>query len=574
MIIDTSLCRLQIAIVGTALLFFSPFWKLDDVRYYMFHFPKFFFLSLVTFTLISGIRKNQKKLEPLSLSWSELGFFIYLLIGVFSMISSGKVPWTNNIEWLARYLLPVLIYICARQNGKSSREVVENTILACATILAAFVWCEAMGLISFQSPRAPVGTLGSRNYVALYLTICFPLAVKRTFSSGRKWRSGGLIFVWLTAVVLTRSRAAWGILSLQAFLGIMFYFFGAEKISFSHRARKLWPVITPISIGLAFALSIRWKGLRWREANPYWSSLTRILNFYCGSGRFRLNEFAIGRSLLATKPLIGMGPESWRTAAPLFTHAAANEHSTEIVLSMRNSPNSDFIRILSETGLLGAGLLGAAILLFFWQFLRKSERANPAYLLPILSVILFAFVDTPFCRPEILCLVPVLVWLADGQREPSPFSMPSFVAKSLTVAAAIFCVVVYGLLFASFVPLVKSADLNHLIEAQRIFPLPSRDLLIAKIASTDMEHCSMAREEMDRIVREAPNNYMALTYEARCKMLFGDLDSAVIEYNKAILLEPHDDAIRREFRSWIRKKPTLYTLGSTSGLWSNRESCF
>lgn len=318
----------------------------------------------------------------------------------------------------------VAIFWSARalREANLDRGVVVAVAFA-AVLVAASCLLQAYGVSSayFSTNRSPGGTLGNRNFVAHLVAFCFPVLL---VSALRAWRGSGFVLgalgasISLWALVLTRSRAAW--LALIAVLVVMLA--GSLLCRAVRRDRRLLLrtglAVLFVGAGAAAAVTLP-NALTWRSDSPYLETARGVVNFREGSGRGRLIQYGRSIGLLARNPLLGVGPGNWQVMYPAL--APADDPSldgNDPGLTANPWPSSDWVAMLVERGVAGAGALGLALVglvVGAWRRLRSARDADEGLCaIACLAMIAGTVTAGAFDAVMLLGWPALLVWAGIG----------------------------------------------------------------------------------------------------------------------------------------------------------------
>ena len=284
-----------------------------------------------------------------------LGFAGLLVVSTLAGDWRVDVPGKVSPIWqlVAGYLMPVTVYWIARQSRLDKQALL--VVYGCLTVLGIYLAITALAEVTQQwwlvfpkhvrSPetgihfgRARGPTLQSNN-LGIYLAVCL-LCAWTWRSHLRRFAQLALIAVspcFLLAIYFTYTRSVW----IGVVLG------GLIVLGLSLRGR--W---RPLVLGSALAAGLLVACLQWdrivgmqREAGSVAarSSVSQRASFTYVSWKMFLD-----------RPLFGVGFGQ-------FTHAVKpylSDRTTSLELeAIRNQPHHNtFLSLLTETGLLGAGL--------------------------------------------------------------------------------------------------------------------------------------------------------------------------------------------------------------------------
>ena len=207
------------------------------------------------------------------------------------------------------------------------------------------------------------GTLGNANLLGVFLAMVLPLAVDVMLTSrefGTRLLGANLVVVMTVALVLTFSRSAW----LGAGLGLL-------MLLATQRRRTLGvaigaAVLLLVGLGVVVA-TLHQGGLP--VARSAIARAASLADPAAGSGATRLHIWKDTIGLIASRPLIGYGPDSFGLA---FPHFQTGDWAPGLVI---DKAHAELLQVAATQGLIGAGIalwIMVATLVTFW-----NGRAQP-----------------------------------------------------------------------------------------------------------------------------------------------------------------------------------------------------
>jgi len=327
----------------------------------------------------------------------------WLVIAVFALAAvSGLLA---NSPALALAPLALGAGAVALMLGVSAQPDRDHWILwtsIAAVIVAAVGLLEMAGVVELAPHgRAPSSTMGQRNALAHFLLLASPVIWSRALAS-RRW----LIAIALIAAVIvgTRSRAAWVVgPPLLVLFSVL-----------TRRAAVLKPIgFAAIGAGVGVLAPIV---LRWRQANPYGDTLSRLVEWRSGSGWSRIVEWTASIALWKADPLLGIGPGNWFLSYGL-QHGGSR------------FPHSDHVALLVERGLVGA-LLWVALALAV-----GGRSRDPVVLCTIVAAAALGALDSVMQLPAPLLLV-TMVAFAGSRDEVAALRSPIATGPRRSIASS------------------------------------------------------------------------------------------------------------------------------------------
>jgi len=321
-------------------------------------------------------------------NWRQLRLrivdLLLLLAGLWAVVSSvlATNPWiaTRSVG----VLLSGLVLFAAGRSLADSRwkPAVLGALASASVVGGAIGVAQAYGLDLdvLATTRLPGGTFGNRNFMAHLVTLGMPILLLGSTTS--RSRGGRLaarlgIVISLTAIVLTRSRAAW--LGVAAVMGVMLL--GTLAKSWRHALTRRTVRATAIAflLGLAIAVLVP-NRLAWNSDSPYRDSITGLVDASSGSGRGRLIQWRNSLDLVPDAPILGVGPGNWFIHYPRVTTPGDPSFAGWDTIPTNPWPSSDWVAFISEVGIPGTLLLLLAGLAMVITALRRlrTPAADPA----------------------------------------------------------------------------------------------------------------------------------------------------------------------------------------------------
>ncbi len=260
----------------------------------------------------------------------------------------------------------LLVFWSARALGAHERRAtdVRRRLLAAVAlsvgVVAASAVLEAYGLLPAMSQvgRGPGGLLRNRNRLAHLAALGLPAAVYLAMTAVTRSRRlvwGGLTFLMVLAVVLSRSRAAWLGVAVAAGTAAAYLIRTTGRLSMSRGSQ--WRVVaaaTALALGVAVFTPNR---LIWSSDTPFRDSASSVLDLRMGSGRVRVVQALNTLRMAMAHPGLGVGPGNWAVRYPEYASHLDPSYNPRARVPTNRLPLSDWLGVVAEYGFAGAGAL-------------------------------------------------------------------------------------------------------------------------------------------------------------------------------------------------------------------------
>ncbi len=348
------------------------------------------------------------------------------LLGVYVLWSAVSAAFATN-HWLGfrawgisySGFVVFLMARVARREGYGWTVVVGLALAATAGALLGLLQAYGADWPILRGERAPGGTFGNRNFLAHFSVIAAPIAGVVTLSARRRTVAAvGLValVVLTTAVVLTRSRAAW-LAGFVMLVVVAFAAWRAVRAGAIARARA-GAVAAGLAAGAVAAILVP-NRLDWRSGSPYRDSIAGLVNYQEGSGRGRLIQYRNSLRLVLHDPVFGTGPGNWMIKYPLVTQPGDPSFSGADPIPTNPWPSSDWIAVLSERGVIGVALLAlAGFCAVVMAFRRLRDPGLAPYAIAALGILSATFVTGLFDAVLLLAPPTLFVFAALGALLP------------------------------------------------------------------------------------------------------------------------------------------------------------
>lgn len=512
---------------------------------------------------------------------------IPLAIFVLSALVSTVVAVNRNLAMFGSYgryegfltiLLYTLLFWLAVQSldGPKDATLVLRALLGAAFVVAMLTILQvATGSLnspgqaetgfSFGGVLRGYGTFGNPNALGAFLAALLPVAVwevlaARSLSS--RWLAANLVIVLTLGLVVTFSRSSW----LGAVIGVMAVLFVATP------PRMRWvTLVAPAAVLLVIAGQSR-LGHQTAAPNVVQAAGGRLNTLdaplAASSSQFRLHVWMDSLSLIASRPIVGYGPDTFGLVYPKFQ--TGNWAPGAII----DRPHSEPLGIAASQGLLGlAAAVSIAVVAVraFWK--RRRELQSVALFggfVAYATYLLFNFSYLPASLP--LCIfagAAIVVW-----RPGTPIEIrcpPGLAGRILAVGvvgiAALSAVALVAAPYGADVAYRKGLDAlargqrqetETLVEgARQLAPWQSTYAVAAGSLALNLDakgqpapnaNWSVARADYMSAARLGTESARAYRYLAISDATLGLQEEAVAAARMAVQLDQYDPANQAELR--------------------------
>ena len=383
-------------------------------------------------------------LLPLQLIWLDIAY------PELSLLGSLYVIWAAWLIWLGRVLAkscgmePLALWLAAML-------VLGGLLNAAAAVLQFYGIDSLLGpfIASLDATKGGAyGNFGQNNHFADYVTLALISALYLRIK-GRLTRpaTAACVGILLYALALSGSRTTW--LYLLAALALSLWFRARSDAPRLRRAALAIAVLLPLFALVQYAMS-RY-GLAIRPALPgaVYAPVTPIDRFVeelaqggllpqTGGSSMSTRIYMWHQALLmwSRAPLLGVGFGQY---AGVFFEQAAELSRYQIANYDRNAHNA-LMQLLAETGLIGAGLVGAALGTWLWGLRRRlALTAETWWMLCLLSVLfVHSMIEYPLWYADFLGVAAILLGMGSERSLRLHLSALSRFAFPVMVAAGVF----------------------------------------------------------------------------------------------------------------------------------------
>jgi len=270
--------------------------------------------------------------------------------------------------------------------------------------------------------------------------------------------------------------------------------------------------------------------LRWASGDPFLATAAAIADHDRGTGRGRLIQYRNTLSVIAEAPLVGVGPGHWSLAYPAHASAGDPSYTRGSVQPVNRLPNSDWLGLAAERGLLGllaVLVAGAALVAGCWTRLRSETESGAELAVVCLAsaaaVAVAGLFDAVLLRPTPLLVVAILLGAtapgaiaSGGVRGFVPGRWSGRVAALLAAAA-----ILVALRLAPFVEATyhrtAGGGSDGITRAAGATPDDYRLQMVLALGWARRNRCDLAREPARRALATLPQLALARSILKRCE---------------------------------------------------------
>lgn len=356
--------------------------------------------------------------KMLLLPW--MGFIaIALLATIFSVdrLTSLIGSPGRNLGLIAWVLFAAAFYLGTSVSAKEQRFIL---IAACAAsiIVSVYGLLQSLGfdLIHWQSTldtSRSRSTFGNAAFLGGYLVLVIPLAVRLAFEEARvgtRWLLAAASLLAIACLITTQTRGAW----IGAAVALLTIAILQRKALMSDR-RVAAALGATLLVALALVLAIA----------PLRERVASIADPSSGTARGRIIQWRLTTDLIAKRPILGWGPDTFRTE---FPQVIDEEFEIEVGRDVvPDRAHNAYLDIAAGMGVLGA----LAYLILQLVALRRVLRSRNTVAVAIFAALVGYIAQSLFTFP--IVDVDLLFWLLAGIGLAA--SNPEASATSRTTAA-------------------------------------------------------------------------------------------------------------------------------------------
>jgi O-antigen ligase len=321
----------------------------------------------------SGSRTSQILKQPLVIAVSVF-ILIFILAGFFGYNPSASF-WSNfergegglqMLHFFAFFILAILLF----KDEKDWRRMFMVSALA-AFLVVAYGFAAALKISGFIGPgicERFAGSLGNSAYIGTFMLFALFYAAFLASEGKQKFKKclwGSLLILFLIILIFSGTRGAFLGLGVGVLTGLVHLFFRLPV----GRVRKIILVVIIILIilgGLAFKFRRSIDLMPFCKGKGQGGNRILDINIHAESFQTRLLLWKQSIKIFKERPILGWGPENF---SPAF-----EKHYDPYFTVWFDRAHNIFFDYLTTTGILGLLSYLSIFVVFFWQFIKKSQK--------------------------------------------------------------------------------------------------------------------------------------------------------------------------------------------------------
>jgi O-antigen/teichoic acid export membrane protein/O-antigen ligase len=337
-----------------------------------------------------------------------IGLIAYLLVSA-TVIGGVYSAGTKNWQFTLLVCAPLVLLPLIAEPG-----AVLNRIL----ILFSFS-CAVLGLVEISAASSSLAT--SANLTPADSAV---LAISQTNTANHN--AVGALLVIALAILLAQltvsrpglAKIAMAVAIATLVLGIAYSFsrasyFGAIAVIVVYALRRSVRGLIGLAVGIACLAPVL----------P--AAVTARFGSILGSGgsldadsAVRLDLWSSALRMFDAHPLFGVGYLNFAAQLPYYFRATGNYNVSYIQFPLLEYAHNTFLTVLAQTGLIGAAIVGALVVLAWrrvWHAARSGDWAGEAALLAMIGVAVCSIFGEVLLVPAILCGFMLVILATRGR---------------------------------------------------------------------------------------------------------------------------------------------------------------
>ena len=290
------------------------------------------------------------------------------------------------------------------------RAMLAGAVIECVVALSQEIGASASGDLAVYGESATtfggvaraIGTMANANNLAIWLAMLIPVGVYEAVDVRPVWgrlAAAGTTLLMVATLIVTFGRSAW----IGAGLGLVVVCVLTVGRLRSRRRLVIGAGAVVVAAACCIGLGTVALRLEWPVIAPAYQRVLSLANPGSGSGGVRLHLYEDAVHVVAGRPLIGYGPDTFGLVSP---SRSSGDWTHGIVV---DKAHSDILQVAVTQGALGAAayiwLLGAAAVMLTRSRDRRGIPAIAGAVVAYVAAISLNFAWFPVTAPFWLVLV-------------------------------------------------------------------------------------------------------------------------------------------------------------------------
>ena len=471
-------------------------------------------------------------------NYSALYFILFVILVVVYLVSS----FINNSLVLAFdsvvriFLLLSFLIVCTKlldfqylseteEKTDSQNFVLINvaySILFTLAVISVLGFLQIFRIDTFITPSLTKygSTFGTKNFAAEYFVAALPYALVVLLLVNKQKKM--LFFIPIYILIYTylfslRTRTAYLVIAIQLFL-FVFFIFKKHKSEFFIPFGKIILLIGIIAI--SFLINFSLPDFQEKKRADVVETVKSVSDIQYASNITRFYYYKSSVEIFKMFPVFGCGTNGWSGINPLFNGDQIADVRDDISADI--NPHNDFLKVVSENGIVGF-LIYVSIFISFFAIKKKwSNPFTSAAFLSMVGITLSSFLAFPGQNIPLMIIFILnisVVVSQNGKRSES---------KSKFVFAIVFVLAIISLTYYSY----KYYSEKVYLEAMHLKAESKYDLSLQKLNNISKF-----------VYAEDPNKMPIDYYKGVAYFMMKDYESSLKCFEAALKLEAYNPLV-------------------------------
>lgn len=365
--------------------------------------PRLIVLSIINILLI-GFYLLKKTNKRLGIDVISLSYFLFVVYSILSIAWSTN--WTLSIMEVSKIFLFFIFFLLIQKLLLDYKEYFLSVILK-SVILIFFISCLYLSLqllnlsdFSYLSIYKLSGISGHKNLYSSFIFLTTVCSLYSIVYFKNYWRYIAIvsIIMQLILIIFLRTRAVW--FGYLVFISIIIALKFLLKIKINYRWIKYSTIIGCICFLLFFTIILPNLINYYSDKNIISENIEEITDLGTFSERVVVWEKTY--DLIFDNFYLGVGASNWKIYVPKYS--LPNSWRVQDLNVIFQRPHNEFLRILSEYGIIGFIVYSFFICALLTQLYRIRNNDNASYIniliAGIIGFLCISFFSFPLERVE------------------------------------------------------------------------------------------------------------------------------------------------------------------------------